>query len=41
MTLERVKKLVADQAILVILAGLFIVCSLLVPSFFTARNIIR
>lgn len=41
MTLDRLRRLLADQAILFILAGLFLVCSFFVPSFFTARNLVN
>ena len=41
MTLDGLRKTLAEQAILIILAGLFLLCSLFVPSFFTGRNIVN
>jgi ribose/xylose/arabinose/galactoside ABC-type transport system permease subunit len=41
MAFDRFQKTLAEQAILIILAGLFLLCSLFVPSFFTARNLVN
>ncbi len=41
MGLAGLKRTLADQAILIILAALFLLCSLFVPSFFSARNLVN
>jgi ribose transport system permease protein len=41
MVLAGVRKTLTEQAILIILAALFVLCSFFVPSFFTARNIVN
>jgi ribose/xylose/arabinose/galactoside ABC-type transport system permease subunit len=40
-TLNALRRFAAREAILLVLAGLFLICAVFVPSFFTARNLVN